>query len=296
MLRAALRRNDGLSGGRPWLQSVVETLQRGLIEAGHLEAVDGRFGSKTEKALRTFQLGQRLLDNGIAGKATWQALEDPIRRALGLQLRRVADNLPLFDGDLGWVHLLEGHRGRPYWPGGASGVTLDPGVDLGHADASLLVDLLRDHYQASMSPAQRAAVDAVLGVQGDAAKTALDGDPTLRSIRVSREQAEEVFPVASRPLLAGDQRPFRPAVRPRNAAIGPDGAVVAGLQPGRRQSTSRVAGTARRRPRLGRRGEQDRRHATRPRAAGYPPPPARGSRADQGRAGISAGLTTRSAA
>ncbi len=199
MLYAAVRKNDGLGSGRTWLRSVVRTLQHGLNEAGHPQKVDGQFGSKTEKALKAFQLSQRLLDNGVAGKATWEALDEPVGRALGRHRRRVLSNLGAFDGDLGWVHLQEGHRGRPYWPGGASGVTLDPGIDLGHADPSFLRALLRDHYDELMSAAQRAAVEAVIGIKGDEAKKTLDADAVLKSIRISDDHADRVFPAASRP-------------------------------------------------------------------------------------------------
>jgi GH24 family phage-related lysozyme (muramidase) len=177
-------------------------LQLGLAEAGHAQEADGRFGSDTEKAVKAFQLSQRLLDNGIVGKATWKALDEPIQRALGSQRERIAEHLPGFDGDPGWVHLLEGHRGQPYWPGGASGVTLDPGIDLGHADAAFLDKLLRDHYGELMSPEQRAAVEAVVGIQGDDAKAALTADAVLGSIRISQEHADRVFPVASAPYWA----------------------------------------------------------------------------------------------
>ena len=50
-------------------------------------------------------------------------------------------NSPLrdFDGDLGFLHDEEGHRGKPYYPGGEhSGVTFDPGADLAHIEGSLL--------------------------------------------------------------------------------------------------------------------------------------------------------------
>ena len=131
MLYIALRKKDGLSSGRPWLRSPVRTLQLGLTETGHPQKADGGFGSKTERALKAFQLSQRLLDTGVVGKATWELLDGPIQRALGPELARLAEHLPTFEGDLLWVHQLEGHAGRPYWPEGESGVTLDPGIDLG---------------------------------------------------------------------------------------------------------------------------------------------------------------------
>ena len=136
---------------------------------------------------------------GVVGKATWKELDEPISRALGPQLQRIAKNLRDFDGDPDWVHLLEGHKGRPYWPEGASGVTLDPGIDLGHADSAFVAKLIDDHYGALMSAAQRSAVNAVIGIKGDEAKKALAADAVLKSIRIDREHADEVFPSAAKP-------------------------------------------------------------------------------------------------
>jgi GH24 family phage-related lysozyme (muramidase) len=98
--------------------------------------------------------------------------------------------LPKFRGDLEWVHQWEGHRGRPYWPGGASGITLDAGFDLGYADP----DLFKEAYADVLSPAEIDTCLAYLGVRGTEAREYLANDPTLRSIRVSEEEAATVFP------------------------------------------------------------------------------------------------------
>ncbi|MEM7581955.1 MAG: peptidoglycan-binding protein [Acidobacteriota bacterium] len=190
----------------------MKTLQLGLNEAGHPQEPDGLFGSNTERALKAFQLSQGLLDNGIVGKATWSALDPAIQRAVDSEQTAISEHLPTFDGDLLWVHLQEGHAGRPYWPEGKSGVTLDPGVDLGHAEPDLLEQLLSDHYGPLLSAEQRAAIDAVIGIKGDNAKAALAADPILKSIRISRDQANKVFPVASRPYWNGISQRFPPLV------------------------------------------------------------------------------------
>lgn len=100
-----------------------------------------------------------------------------------------------FHGNAEWVHKREGHAGKAYWPKGQSGVTLDPGVDLGYADKSLIGSL----YKPLLSGTQYEAVLSVTGIRGKAAKAALDSSPELKSIRISRETAAEIFPAAAIP-------------------------------------------------------------------------------------------------
>jgi len=100
-----------------------------------------------------------------------------------------------FRGDLSWVHAREGHDGKAYWPGGASGVTLDPGVDLGHADSSLI----EARYKNLLTGEQFAAVKKAHGKKGGDAKLVLKADPVLQTIRISRVQADTIFPFAAKP-------------------------------------------------------------------------------------------------
>lgn len=53
----------------------VADLQRGLQAAGYQVAVDGDFGPGTEVALFAFQKAKGLIADGIAGPATWAALQ-----------------------------------------------------------------------------------------------------------------------------------------------------------------------------------------------------------------------------
>ena len=196
MLRVTLKRGDGLSSGRPWLSTVVKVAQAGLAEAGEHVGVDGKFGGDTHRALQRFQSEHRLLANGTIGKGTWSQLDVHIQRVLGERQQLIAANLSGFVGDLDWVHAQESHVGRPYWPGGsASGVTLDPGVDLGHQQL-VQVERLYGHM---VSQTQLSALEQVIGLRGDEARAALDGSSVLKTIRISREQAEEVLPFAARP-------------------------------------------------------------------------------------------------
>lgn len=59
----------------------VRGLQRRLIAAGHdAGEIDGRFGSKTEAAVRDFQERNELDVDGIVGPQTWQHLNAPEHR------------------------------------------------------------------------------------------------------------------------------------------------------------------------------------------------------------------------
>lgn len=73
---------------------------------------------------------------------------------------------------------------RPSWPGGASGVTLGYGYDLGYEQ-----NLARD-WQAHLSAADLTALGRTLGLTGGRAKQALSG---VRHIEVPWDVAAEVF-------------------------------------------------------------------------------------------------------
>lgn len=116
-----------------------------------------------------------------------------------------------FRGDTLWIHHLEGHVGRPYWPGGASGITLDPGIDLGHVEPQLVESafarrLPRHQYQ---------EISGVLGIQGVSAQALLRDNTPLNNIRISRATAAEVFPLLLRPYWNGLRQRFRTLEEPQ---------------------------------------------------------------------------------
>ena len=59
--------------------TVAAILQNELIEAGFKVLPDGDFGEITEQAVRTFQARQGLKDDGVVGRATWDALQGELR-------------------------------------------------------------------------------------------------------------------------------------------------------------------------------------------------------------------------
>ena len=209
MIKALLRQKDGLSSGRVWLGSVVKNVQLGLIQAGHPMKTDGQFGPGTLGAVKTFQLNRGLTEGEIVDKSTWNALDNDLQAATAAHTAQVARLLEGFDGDLDWVHQKEGHQGRPYWPGGESGVTLDPGVDLGHASS----DLIEELYRSILSEAEMSALREVFGIQGNAANAALKASPVIQAIRVSSDQALEVMPHAAKSYWDAIRGRFDPLSR-----------------------------------------------------------------------------------
>ncbi|VFQ45372.1 peptidoglycan-binding protein [Desulfoluna butyratoxydans] len=178
-----LKQGDGFARQSPELRPDVKVLQQALVKAGYPVTADGLFGRGTEDALKRFQADRGLPVTGVTDAATWKALGED-----GGVLRG-------FRGDAAWVHAREGYAGKAYWPGGESGVTLDPGIDLGYAELALVEKL----YGKLFSREQLNAVKAVAGIKGEAAKKALAADPVLQGIRVSREQSDVIFPYAADP-------------------------------------------------------------------------------------------------
>ena len=77
-------------------------------------------------------------------------------------------------------------------------MTLDPGVDLGQAEASII-----GLYAPLTTAEQFAAMQAVIGVRRQAAKDALDANPTLQSIRIGSDQAEGLMAFTAKPYWSG---------------------------------------------------------------------------------------------
>lgn len=107
-----------------------------------------------------------------------------------------------FTGDLSWIHEREGHNGKPYWPGGMSGVTLDPGIDLGHVDRGIVLDA----FASRMTAEQLNEALKLKGVTGKAAQKALSGLVHLQDFRISKEEATSIFHFAVEPYWNGIQK------------------------------------------------------------------------------------------
>lgn len=204
MANPTLRQGAGFSNQSPELRDDVKRLQVALEQAGYSVDTDGLFGEGTETVVQAFQRDRGLDADGIVGAATWLALggdsdapEDPAPEAEAdaPETPDVSSVMPGFIGDGQWVHAREGHLGKPYWPGGQSGVTFDPGIDLGYAAS----DLIETLYSSILTAEQIEAAQNVYGIKQEAAKDALEADPVLQGVRISREQADGIFPYAAEP-------------------------------------------------------------------------------------------------
>ena len=181
----------------------IERLQLALCDYGLEVNVDAHFGPDVEQKVKTFQETLSLEIDGIVGAQTWSRLAMFSKYGTPPELE-LETHLPGFSGDLHWIHRHEGHHGRPYWPGGCSGVTLDPGLDLGHSSAELVSKLCRE----ILPEDQWKAVEGVIGKRGETAKEALEGDPRLMEIRILRCTAIQLLPRIARSYWEGTRTRF----------------------------------------------------------------------------------------
>lgn len=185
-----LRAGDGSRRTTPELRPAVECLQRLLERAGHSVPVDGRFARATESAVKAFQQLGGLVVDGVVGPATWRGLARFGRESESIRGGHAVPGFESFHGDLGWLHARQGHVGKPFWPGGISGVTLDPDFDLRFQTLANI----RRHYGELLTVEQEGALVRAIGRRGTDARDLLRDDAVLRSVRISREHALRVMP------------------------------------------------------------------------------------------------------
>lgn len=212
--------------GGPNDREVVRELQRDLVGTGVDDlgllagvdvpnwrviaasiALDGVYGPKTIAAVVAFQKARGLRPDGVVGPRTWAEI-DRLQDRDGSDVDTVKPLCLPKDIDIDWLYEWEDFQGYPYCPGGKSGVTLDPGFDLGYAKAA---DLL-SYYSAVLTQAELDACKAALRFKGAAAKAVLTRSSVLRGIRYSEAVAKEVFPHILLPYWQGVAARF-PAVR-----------------------------------------------------------------------------------
>lgn len=185
-------------------RDIIARLQLALQGAGFSVKIDGAFGRGTENAVKEFQHDHGLEADGVVGDLTWQALENSGHD----EEENLLDShelLPGFRGELSWIYGWQNHAGGPYWPGGgAVGIHLDPGLDLGHVSPEVVERAYRDHLD---DEAWQAVQDAI-GLRGPQAQEALRKNRTLRAIGFDRATAETVFPHVADPVWRALLRRF----------------------------------------------------------------------------------------
>lgn len=158
-------------------------VQHALADLGMLDEVAAEIGFDIrDRMVRIYQERGALLVDGKIGPITTAALRaDTVARGF--------PGFSTFQGSLAPLVQFEGHRGRPYWPGGKSGITLDPGFDIAFQSPARI----RALYGDILSPRQ---IDRLISVRHLRGADALHwvGMPHVREIEISREQASIVLP------------------------------------------------------------------------------------------------------
>lgn len=195
-----LKLDDGFNRGRAEFKGEVQHLQRSLKLIGIELKADGYFGVSTQDAVKKLQQENALIASGEVDDKTWQLIENKLTGNVKLPEivtpKETTQNLlQSFRGDLAWIHTREGHAGKAYWPGGHSGVTLDPGFDLGQQSK----DELNKHYENILNTTQLNACLNCIGLKGRQAKSHLNNAIDLIGIRISKGQALQIFPVIVHP-------------------------------------------------------------------------------------------------
>jgi len=184
-----------------------------LEESGDYNFVDDGAGAVKKETQIDFDDMEVTDDSNIdAGNQTmpWEedwSLEDWLEYSINdesVNYENDKNGLEGFRGDAGWIHKREGHAGEAYWPKGASGITLDPGIDLGFADKKLI----KEAYKYLLTEEQYKEVEKVHGVKGEKASETLKNNEVLRNIRISKDQAENIFKIALKPYWTGIVKRF----------------------------------------------------------------------------------------
>lgn len=156
----------------------------GLMNESVINTGKGSFGPSTQRSIAAyFKSLVEAVESGEIEIEHWRSLFP------------FFNSLPRFNGNADWVHAREGHSGKPYWPHGNSGITLDPGVDLGYIEPNLFQEAFKHVLSQYEIDVCMKVIERRL--RGSYALIELDSNPVLKSIRISREQAEDVFPVVA---------------------------------------------------------------------------------------------------
>jgi hypothetical protein len=173
----------------------------------------------TVTRIKTIQSRLSLAADGIIGPATLTAIERLIdaQEGAGERPRRLTCSLSA----LGWIVTFEisseayyqRFLQRPCWPGGASGITVGIGYDLGYCSAAQC----RRDWTGRIPDGDVAVLETVCRLKADTAAAVVDRDD-LRAVRVPIAAAREVFYTASLPHYAVQCRAAYPGVE----ALPPD--------------------------------------------------------------------------
>ncbi|MEG3850621.1 pesticin C-terminus-like muramidase [Microcoleus sp. herbarium19] len=171
--------------------SDVVKLQKRLLELElNSGSADGKFGPKTEAALKQFQTNQKILVDGIAGPKTLAALFPGELLGSSLLSYRAIELILEFEVG-GGREYYESFLQRPTWPEGQSGITIGIGYDLGYNSIQVFN---QDWHK--LPDAEQQRLSNCCGLTEDAAKERL---ASVRDIIIPWELAWEVFNIVTVP-------------------------------------------------------------------------------------------------
>jgi len=171
----------------------VTEAQNLLNRTGAILDPDGNFGGATEDAVREFQAMNGIPVTGVMDSVTWRRLRGLSEPSRDIPARAVA-----FIGreEVSSRRYYELKK-SPAWPGGASGVTIGVGYDLGYQAA------FEADWAGLLTGPQIAALKQWVGIRGDAAAA---GPVALSGISIPWMAAWTVFIGRSLPQSVGDTR------------------------------------------------------------------------------------------
>ncbi len=135
-----------------------------LNRGGALLEPDGDFGPATARAVAEFRTAAGLLPTGLIDAEAWALLRALPEPSPDMPTRAVSFIAREECGGRDWYDRNAIH---PAWPGGASGVTIGVGYDLGYQR-----DFVRD-WQDLLDGGELAALAPCLGLTGPAAREAI---------------------------------------------------------------------------------------------------------------------------
>ncbi len=171
--------------------SDVVKLQKRLLELElNSGSADGKFGPKTEAAVKEFQSNNKFLVDGIAGPKTLAALFPGELLGSSLLSYRSIELILEFEVG-GGREYYESFLQRPTWPEGQSGVTIGIGYDLGYNT----VEVFNQDWK-KLPDVEQQRLSNCCGLTEDEAKERL---ASVRDIIVPWELAWEVFNIVTVP-------------------------------------------------------------------------------------------------
>lgn len=106
-----------------------------------------------------------------------------------------------FRGNLHFLESMEGFSGKPYIIRGTqSGVTIDPGVDLGYVDRELFEYAYRPLVvKGQWTEGQYKELTKAFGKKGEAAVDFFNSNKIIHTIRIARKTAENILNITAVP-------------------------------------------------------------------------------------------------